>query len=126
MTKTKLLLVDDDADFLEEAKEMLEQAGYEVVCLTDTEYEIGKLRSERPDVILMDIKMRIRSGLQIAFEIKRDLVLKNIPIIAMSGAYIETDVLALCGIKERLNKPFFPADVVKSVENVFQAGSKIS
>jgi CheY-like chemotaxis protein len=118
MTKTKLVLIDDDAEFLEEAKLMLNKTDYEAVCLTDNEYEIGKLRSIRPDVILLDIKMRIRSGLQIAFEIKRDAMLKNIPIIAMSSVYIENDVLALCGIKERLMKPFFPADVIKSVENV--------
>jgi CheY-like chemotaxis protein len=89
-----------------------------VVCLTDKEYEIAKLRSERPDVILMDIKMRIRSGLQIAFEIKRDPALKYIPIVAMSSVYIEDDVLSMCGIKERLMKPFFPADAVKSIQNV--------
>ncbi len=118
MTKAKLVLIDDDAEFLEEAKEMLKQTDYEIVCLTDNEYEIGKLRSERPDVILLDIKMKIRSGLQIAFEIKRDAMLKHIPIIAMSSVYIESDVLALCGIKERLMKPFFPADAVKSVESV--------
>jgi DNA-binding response OmpR family regulator len=118
MTKIKLVLIDDDAEFLEEAKLMLNKTDYEAVCLTDNEYEIGKLRSIRPDVILLDIKMRIRSGLQIAFEIKRDAMLKNIPIIAMSSVYIENDVLALCGIKERLMKPFFPADVIKSVENV--------
>jgi CheY-like chemotaxis protein len=118
MTKAKLVLIDDDAEFLEETKEMLKQTGYEIVCLTDNEYEIGRLRSIRPDVILLDIKMRIRSGLQIAFEIKRDAMLKEIPIIAMSSVYIENDVLALCGIKERLMKPFFPADAIKSVDTV--------
>ena len=118
MTKVKLVLIDDDAEFLEEAKLMLKKTDYEAVCMTDDEYEIGKLRSERPDVIMLDIKMRIRSGLQIAFEIKRDAMLKHIPIIAMSAVFIENDVLALCGIKERLMKPFFPADAVKSVEAV--------
>jgi CheY-like chemotaxis protein len=122
MKKIKLLLIDDDAEFLEETKEMLKEAGYDVVCLTDTEYEIGKLRSERPDVILMDIRMKIRSGLQIAFEIKRDDMLKHIPIVAMSSAYVENDVLALCGIKEKLDKPFFPEDVVRSVDRVLIAG----
>jgi CheY-like chemotaxis protein len=118
MTKAKLVIIDDDAEFLHEVKEMLKQTPYEVVCLKDDEYEIGKLRSERPDMILLDIKMRIRSGLQVAFEIKRDPTLKYIPIIAMSGVYVEDDVMALCGIKERLMKPFFPADLVDKVEKM--------
>lgn len=122
MTNLKLVLIDDDAEFLEEAKEMLKPTGYAIITMSDSEYDIGKLRSIRPDVILLDIKMRIRSGLQIAFEIKRDGSLKDIPIIAMSSIYVESDVLKLCGIKERLMKPFFPADAVKSVESVLNPG----
>jgi CheY-like chemotaxis protein len=118
MTNAKLVIIDDDPEFLQEVKEMLKQTSYQVVIYRDNEYEIEKLRSERPDAILLDIKMRVRSGLQIAFEIKRDPMLKHIPLIAMSAVYIEDEVLAMCGIKERLMKPFFPADVIDSVEKV--------
>ena len=118
MTKAKLVLIDDDVEFLEEVRDMLGSSGYQVVCLSDEEYTIEKLRAERPDIILLDIKMRIRSGLQIAFEIKRDPMLKYIPIVAMSAVYIENDVLGMCGIKDRLMKPFFPADIIDKVESV--------
>lgn len=116
------MLIDDDAEFLEEVKEMMKQSGYEILCMTDAEYAIEKLRAARPDVILLDIKMKVRSGLQIAFEIKRDPMLKYIPIIAMSAVYVENDVLGICGIRERLMKPFFPADVKEKVETVLNAG----
>jgi CheY-like chemotaxis protein len=122
MTKAKLVLIDDDIEFLAEVKEMLAQSGYELLCLSDNDYSIEKLRAARPDVIFLDIKMRIRSGLQIAFEIKRDPMLKYIPIIAMSAVFIENEVLSMCGIKERLMKPFFPADVMEKVETALNPG----
>lgn len=118
MRKAKLVLIDDDVEFLSEVKEMMKSSGYEIVCMSDSEYGIDKLRAARPDVILLDIKMRIRSGLQIALEIKRDPMLRCIPIIAMSAVYIENDVLGICGIKDRLMKPFFPAEVVSKVESI--------
>jgi DNA-binding response OmpR family regulator len=118
MRKAKLVLIDDDVEFLSEVKEMMNSSGYEIVCMSDTEYGIDKLRAARPDVILLDIKMRIRSGLQIALEIKRDQMLRCIPIIAMSAVYIENDVLGICGIKDRLMKPFFPTEVVSKVESI--------
>ncbi len=118
MTRAKIVIIDDDPEFLQEVKEMLKQTEYQVICLKDTEYEIEKLRSERPDVILLDIKMRVRSGLQIAFEIKRDPMLKHIPMVAMSAVYVENEVLSMCGIRERLMKPFFPADAIEIVEKV--------
>lgn len=115
-------MIDDDVEFLEEASEIIGHTGYDSVSMTDVGYTIGKLRAEKPDVVLLDLKMKKMSGLQIAMEIRKDKLLKNIPVISMSYIYLENDVMGTCGICSRLMKPFYPEDVIEVVGKAMSRG----
>jgi twitching motility two-component system response regulator PilH len=120
MRKAKLALIDDDRGFLEEVSEMLESNGYSTVAFNDEDFSVEKLGLARPDVIFLDIRMKGKSGLQISFDINKDPTLKHIPIIAMSAVFVENDVLSMCGIRDRIMKPFNPVEIIDKIESILQ------
>ena len=83
--KTKILLVDDDKDFVEATKIVLESRPYEVICAYNGNEGIAKAREEKPDLIILDIIMPIKNGFNAAEELKNDPELKKIPVIMLTS-----------------------------------------
>ncbi|MFH1857146.1 MAG: response regulator [Candidatus Omnitrophota bacterium] len=96
----KILVVDDDMDFKEAVKMLLEAKGYEVITACDGQEGIKKAKEEQPALILLDVMMVHKTeGFETARKIKEDETLKNIPVILTTG------------IKKSMNLPFnFEAD----------------
>ena len=118
----KIMLIDDDKDFLRELHEVLEQGGYDVVSVDDSEKAVEIIKKDKPDVVMLDIKMPKKSGFDIASELKYFTEMLDIPIIAMSGYYKEdfNYLLSICGIKRCLKKPFNPLDAIAEIEECFK------
>ncbi|MDD4938963.1 MAG: response regulator [Candidatus Omnitrophica bacterium] len=119
----KVMVIDDDKEFLQELRETLSLSGYELIAVNDASNAVEMVHATKPDVILLDLKMPQKSGFQIADELRHLSEVSNIPIIAMS-AYLKDDyspLLNICGIKECLRKPFNPLDVIAKIEEVLAA-----
>jgi DNA-binding response OmpR family regulator len=117
--KTKILVVDDDKEFLEEVQEMLTLSGYEIAVASDPDLALEKILTEKPSIMLLDLKMAPKSGFQIADELVNKLGLKNIFIIAMTGFFTEKEhnvFMKLCGIKKCILKPIKPLDLIANIE----------
>ena len=71
MASGKILIVDDDKEFLEELREVLVNTGYEVVAVADGIAASKAARVTRPDVILLDLRMKGMSGFEVADRLKR-------------------------------------------------------
>lgn len=112
------MIIDDDIDFLKELNEVLSLTGYDVVQVSDSEKAVGLIKSERPDLIMLDIKMPKKSGFDIASELKYFSGIIDVPIIAMSAFYKEdfNYLLSVCGIRKCLKKPFNPLDAIMEIE----------
>lgn len=67
----KILLADDDSDFLEATQLMLMDEGYEVVPAVDGEEAVAKYRDSKPDIVFLDIKMPGIDGFETFFRIKK-------------------------------------------------------
>ena len=80
----KILVVDDEEDFLTTMSAVLISAGYEVVCAATGTRALHLLEDERPDLVLTDIVMPDVSGLQLAQSI-RQTKCGDIPIITITG-----------------------------------------
>ena len=117
----KIVLIDDDVDFLEELQTLLELSGYETVAVTDEEMAVEIVRNTRPAMVFLDLKMPKKTGFQIAEEIRRCPEVWHVPIIAMSAYYkgVYKGLLSSCGIDNCLTKPFQPLDVIAEIERVF-------
>ena len=83
--KTKVLLVDDDQDFVEATKTVLESKPYEVLVAYNGDEGLAKAKDEKPDLIILDVIMPVKDGFTAAEQLKKDPELKNIPVIMLTS-----------------------------------------
>lgn len=82
----KILVVDDDPDFVEITSIILENNGYDVVSASDSQEAIEKMRSEKPDLVLLDIMMsQPLDGVEVSRKMLEDNTLNKVPIIVVSS-----------------------------------------
>lgn len=118
MNNKRIMIIDDDKDFLAELKETLALCGYDIIVANDPSSALGIIKSAKPDVLLLDLKMPYKSGFQLASELKLYSELEHIPIIAMTAFFKDSyaQLMNLCGITKCLKKPFNPLDVIAQIE----------
>jgi len=83
--KAKILLVDDDADFVESTKIVLESKPYEVIVAVNGDEGLRKAREGKPDLILLDIIMPVEDGFMAAEQLKKDPELAKIPVLMLTS-----------------------------------------
>ncbi len=119
----KILLVDDDVDFCEATKLLLESKAYEVVMAHDGKQGLEKVRADQPDVVILDVMMPEMNGYDVCVVLKADPELKNIPVVlltAVDQAMFRTTYTRLMGqmteADDYIAKPVEPEELVKRVE----------
>src|SRR4030042_6155863 len=93
--RAKILLIDDDPDFVEATKVVLESQPYEVITALSGKEGLEKVREQKPDLILLDIIMPGVDGFQVCQQLKKDRQLAKIPVImitSFSEKYRETSL----------------------------------
>ena len=121
VTQKKILIIDDDREFLDEITEMLRTTGYKTVTLPESINAIDEVQRVKPDVILLDLKMDRMSGFEIAEELRGNPNTRNTPIIAITGVYTSKEyqlLTRIAGIKKCLIKPTNPLDVIAAIEGI--------
>ena len=121
--KAKILLIDDDVDFVEATKTILESKPYEVVVAHEGEDGLRKAREENPDLIILDIIMPIKNGFTAAEQLKKDPQLSKIPVVMLTG-FAEmgggTSIPASRGLEleaeDYIDKPVSPEELLRRVE----------
>ena len=89
----KIVIVDDNSDFLFTMQTFLQRNGFDVLTADDGLKGIELIRKEVPDVILLDIMMEtLFSGFEVFRQIRSDEALKNIPIIGISAMRDALDI----------------------------------
>ena len=107
MPVKKILVVDDSPTDRQFLLEGLSRLGYQVVLAERGVEAIGKAKSEKPDLVLMDIVMPGMNGFQATRSISRDEATKDIPVIVCTTKSLETDRIwgMRQGAKDYLVKP---------------------
>jgi two-component system alkaline phosphatase synthesis response regulator PhoP len=129
--KAKILLVDDDIDFVEATKIVLESKPYEVIVAHEGDEALRKAREENPDLILLDIIMPVKDGFTAAGQFKKDPQLSKIPVIMLtsySSRRGETSIPVSRGLEleaeDYVEKPISPEELLSRVEQYLKrAGS---
>ena len=126
-SKTKILLVDDDKDFVEATTMVLESKPYEVVVAYNGDDGLAKARKEKPDLIILDIIMPVKDGFRAAEQLKKDPDLKNIPVIMLTSFSEkggETSLSVSQGFaldaEDYVDKPVAPEELLKRVERLLK------
>ena len=81
----KVLVVDDDVDVRKFVSKLIERAGYEAIEAKNGMEGMGKVREDKPDLIILDVLMPKQSGIRMYRELKTDEPLKDIPVIMLSA-----------------------------------------
>ena len=121
---TKVLVVDDDPDFVEIISMILKREGYELDSAASGNQGLEKMRASPPDILLLDVMMSgILDGVNVSFTMAQDPVLKNIPIVMISSIPdsphaqdFPTDEYV--PISAWLTKPVQPEKLVKTVQRL--------
>jgi two-component system cell cycle response regulator DivK len=83
--KKKVIVIDDEPDIVTFLTLLLEDNGYATVSAKDGQEGIEKVRTEHPDLVLLDITMPEKSGVRFYREIRGDSELKSIPVVIVTG-----------------------------------------
>jgi DNA-binding response OmpR family regulator len=121
MVKTKILIVDDEPDFLKVVKLNLEDTGkFQVLTLPNANEIISSLHSFKPQLIILDMVMPGIGGMEICDILNKDSLGKTLPILILSALDKDKDKLAAYkkGIVGYLTKPIEKDTLIAKIENV--------
>ena len=120
MLNEKILLVDDEPDFVETLQFFLEANEYQVVTATNGEEALEKAIEEEPDLILLDIMMPKMNGLVACRKLKNSKNTISIPIIMVTAKGNREDVAqaARAGANSYIMKPFNLIKLVDKIQEV--------
>jgi CheY-like chemotaxis protein len=118
---SKVMVVDDDPDFVEATRLVLEAAGYDTVSAADGEEGMRQLSAEKPDLVVLDVVMEtVLDGLQMSRRMADDPAKRDTPILMVTSA-ANSDYAALfpnddhVGVADFVTKPIAPDDLLRRV-----------
>jgi len=121
--RAKILLVDDDVDFVEATKIVLEREPYDIIVAYEGDEGLQKARQENPDLILLDVIMPVKDGFTAAEQLKKDPQLSEIPVIMLtsfSSRGQETTIPRSRGFtleaEDYIEKPVTPEELLSRVQ----------
>ncbi len=117
MLKQRILVVDDDKEIVRLMRGYLEQAGYEVLAAYNGETALHIIRRERPDLVLLDLMMPEKDGLEVTRLLRSDPLLAQTPVIMLTARVSDTDkIVGLeMGADDYITKPYNPREVLARV-----------
>jgi two-component system alkaline phosphatase synthesis response regulator PhoP len=129
MEKTKILLVDDDIDLLEQSKISFELEGFNVITAENVEDGWRAFKVEKPDAVIIDLIMEEHdSGFILSYKIKKDEYGKNIPVFILTSAtYLTGYKFGVSTEEEKewiycdeiINKPAVAEDLIEKIEKYY-------
>ena len=117
MPAKKVLVVDDTAAHLQQMKEIVSEAGYQVITATSGREAVERTRSEKPNLVFMDIVMDDLDGYGACREITRDNDTKDIPVVFVSTKNQRADKIwaEKQGAKALISKPIDSAEIISNL-----------
>lgn len=89
----KILIIDDDKDFQDAVRLVLEDHGFDVASAYGPEEGTEKVRSEKPDLVILDVLMPTNyEGFDVARKIREELKMKELPILLLTAVHSEKKV----------------------------------
>ena len=118
----RILIIDDQEDLRGILRDLLSGSGYALVEAADGRDGVAKAKSERPDLILMDIQLPVVDGYEATRQIKADPTLAKTPIIAVSSFAMkgDEDKARAAGCDHYVTKPYSPIQLLRLISRFSQ------
>jgi len=124
----KILVCDDERHIVRLIQVNLEKQGYQVVTAYDGKEGLEKIRSERPNLVVLDVMMPYMDGFEVLKNLRRDVEFENLPVIMLTAKAQDKDVFEgyHYGADMYLTKPFNPNELVTFVKRIAEGGNDTS
>ena len=118
----KVLVCDDERHIVRLIQVNLERQGYEVVTAFDGKEGLEKIRSEKPDLVVLDVMMPYMDGFEVLKSLRKDPETESLPVIMLTAKAQDKDVFEgyHYGADMYLTKPFNPMELVTFVKRIAQ------
>ena len=118
MTRTRVLIVDDDPDILLFLRMDLEAEGFETSLAAEGETALRRIEEDRPDVVILDVMMPVLDGWATLEAIMAGPRPPRVIILTAKSSQQDRDRAARLGADRYVTKPFAPRDVVEAIRKV--------
>lgn len=119
----KILIADDEQNIVISLEFLMKREGFEVLIANDGEEAVRRIRSDPPDLVLLDVMMPKKSGFEVCQEIKADPAFSGVRILMLTAKGRDTEMakgLAL-GADAYMTKPFSTKELVEKVRSMLGA-----
>jgi len=129
---SKILVIDDDPDIVMAVRMTLENAGHQVVSVSNSEDGLAKVKTEVPDLIILDVMMETHTaGFQLALKLHNPdpasewKQFRNIPILMLTAIHSTTPLryeadIDYLPVELFVDKPIAPDDLIRKVNWIFE------
>ena len=120
----KILIVEDDSSMQEELKDLLENASYDTLILTDFLHAKEYILKTNPDLVLLDVNIPYLNGELLLKELRKE---SSVPVIILTSRASEIDeVLSISyGADDFITKPYNPTILLLRIQNVFKRVNQV-
>jgi len=122
VVKPRILIVDDDPDILDVLQISLSEENYEILKAMDGEEALRIIKSKPLDLVLLDYAMPKMNGRQVCKEVKKDILLRHLPIIMVTGKGEVSDKVGGidAGADDYIVKPFEPKELLARIRMILR------
>lgn len=123
----KIALIEDDKALVVMYQDALKRAGFEVATAYDGETGVEIIKTEKPDLILLDIMMPKLNGLEVMKKLKEDPEISATPVLVLTNYGTTDNVAATIELGAKafvIKSDFTPEEIVEKVKNVLSAPAK--
>jgi diguanylate cyclase (GGDEF)-like protein len=122
LARPRILLVDDDPDILDILEIALSEENYEILKAKDGKEAIQIIQSKPLDLVLLDYSIPKMNGRQVCLEVKRDILLRHLPIIMVTGKGEVSDKIGGidAGADDYIVKPFEPKELLARIRMILR------
>ena len=120
MTGERVLIAEDEQHLAELASIKLTNAGYYVITASDGEEALTKIKTSKPDLVLLDITLPGKDGFEVCLELRSDIATRDLPIIMLLSKGQDPEHVKNIGLRveDFLIKPFSPRDILVKVNTL--------
>lgn len=118
----KILVCDDERHIVRLIQVNLEKQGYQVVTAFDGKEGLEKVKSEKPDLLVLDVMMPYMDGFEVLKSLRKEPETQDLPVIMLTAKAQDKDVFEgyHYGADMYLTKPFNPMELVTFVKRIAQ------
>ena len=122
--RRKILLVEDEPNISEAVRFLLSRDGWSVVVHSNGADAVGRVLSEAPDLVILDVMLPNRSGYEILGEMRKNAGLSDLPVLMLTarGQAKDRDLAFASGANAFMTKPFSNSEMLETVSKLAEAG----